>query len=120
VALLEGTTQRAVPGGVWAGALAGIVFRVAWLSAHAWLYTPFHVALGWVAVTVLPSLARAGGASVVTLIVTGGLAHSVGGVVYALRRPDRVPAVFGYHEVFHSGTTVGFVCHSLAVVLAVA
>jgi hemolysin III len=119
VALLEGTTQRAVLGVVWAGALAGIVFRVAWLSAPAWLYTPFYVALGWVAVTVLPSLARAGGATVVALVVTGGLAYSVGGVVYELRRPDPAPTVFGYHEVFHSGTMVGFVCHYLAVVLAV-
>ncbi|HEX6418770.1 MAG TPA: hemolysin III family protein [Acidimicrobiales bacterium] len=119
VALLGGTAQRAVLGVVWSGALAGIVFRVAWLHAPAWLYTPFYVALGWVAVAVLPSLASAGGAAVAALIVAGGLAYSAGGAVYALRRPDPVPATFGYHEIFHAGTLVGFACHYAAIALAV-
>jgi hemolysin III len=119
VALLEGTAQRTVLGVVWLGALAGIAFRVAWLAAPAWLYTPFYVALGWVAVAVLPDLARAGGGTVTALIVLGGLAYSAGGVVYALRRPDPVPATFGYHEIFHAGTIVGFGCHYAAVALAV-
>ena len=119
LALLDGAARDVVLAVVWVGALAGVVFRVAWLSAPPWLYTPFYVALGWVAVGVLPSLARAGGAGVVALIVVGGVAYSVGGLVYALRRPDPVPAVFGYHEVFHSCTLVGYACHYAAVVLAI-
>lgn len=119
VALLDGTARTVVLSVVWAGALAGIVFRVAWLSAPAWLYTPFYVALGWVAIAVLPALAREGGAGVVALILGGGLAYSLGGLVYALRRPDRAPATFGYHEIFHSCTLVGCVAHYIAVVLAV-
>jgi hemolysin III len=119
VALLDGRTRSAVLAVVWVGALAGVVFRVAWLSAPAWLYTPFYVALGWVAVWVLPSLAREGGPGIVALIVGGGLAYSVGGLVYALRRPNPVPGVFGYHEVFHACTLVGYTCHYVAVVLAV-
>ncbi|HEX6424432.1 MAG TPA: hemolysin III family protein [Acidimicrobiales bacterium] len=119
VALLDDTTQRAVLSVVWLGALAGIAFRVAWLAAPAWLYTPFYVALGWVAVAVLPDLARAGGGTVTALIVAGGLAYSAGGVVCALERPDPAPATFGYHEVFHAGTIVGFACHYAAVALAI-
>jgi hemolysin III len=120
VALLEGRTRDVVLTVVWVGAVAGIVFRVAWLSAPAWLYTPFYIALGWVAVAVLPALARAGGAVVVVLIVAGGLAYSGGGVVYALKRPNPAPATFGYHEIFHTATLVGFGCHYAAVALAVA
>ena len=119
VALLDGTTRTVVLTVVWIGALAGIVFRVAWLHAPAWLYTPFYVALGWVAVAVLPALAQAGGAVVLTLIVVGGLAYSAGGVIYALRRPDPAPATFGYHELFHTCTLVGYVCHFAAIALAV-
>jgi hemolysin III len=119
VALLDGTTRTVVLTVVWVGALAGIVFRVAWLDAPAWLYTPFYVALGWVAVAVLPSLARAGGTAVIVLIVVGGLAYSVGGVIYALRRPDPAPATFGYHELFHTCTLIGYACHYVAVALAV-
>jgi hemolysin III len=55
----------------------------------------------------------------VALIVAGGLAYSLGGLVYALERPDPAPATFGYHEVFHTCTLVGFACHYVAVVLAV-
>jgi hemolysin III len=118
LALLDGDSRRLVLTVVWAGALAGVVFRVLWLAAPAWLYTPFYVALGWVAVAVLPQLARSGGAGVVALIAGGGAAYSVGAVVYALRRPDPWPRTFGYHEVFHTGTVVGFGTHYAAVVMA--
>jgi hemolysin III len=119
LALLDGTARTVVLSVVWVGALAGIVFRVVWLSAPAWLYTPFYVALGWVAIAVLPTLAREGGGGVVALILVGGLAYSLGGLVYALRRPDPFPATFGYHEIFHTCTLIGFACHYAAVVLAV-
>jgi hemolysin III len=119
LALLDGSARTVVLIVVWVGALAGIVFRVVWLSAPPWLYTPFYVALGWVAVSVLPALARNGGAGTVALIIAGGLAYSVGGLVYALKRPDPAPATFGYHEIFHTCTLIGFACHYAAVVLAV-
>jgi hemolysin III len=117
--LLEGTTRVVVLTAVWVGAGAGIVFRVAWLTAPRWLYTPFYLALGWVAVAVTPELARNGGGAVVVLMGIGGLAYTAGGVVYGLRRPDPRPAVFGYHEIFHSCTLVGFAAHYAAVVAAV-
>jgi hemolysin III len=117
--LLDGTVRVVVLAVIWIGALAGIVFRVVWLDAPRWLYTPFYVALGWVAVAVMPELARNGGGGTAALLVIGGLAYSVGGLVYGLRRPDPVPAVFGYHEIFHLCTLIGFGCHYAAVVLAV-
>ena len=36
------------------------------------------------------------------LVVAGGLLYTAGALVYALKRPDPVPTVFGYHEVFHA------------------
>jgi hemolysin III len=119
LALLDGTARTVVLAVVWTGALAGVTFRVLWLSAPHWLYTPCYVALGWVAVAVMPELARNGGGAVVALLVAGGLAYSLGAVAYGLRRPNPVPGVFGYHEVFHTGTLVGFACHYAAVVLAI-
>jgi hemolysin III len=118
LALLDGTAERAVLATVWAGAVAGIVFRVAWLSAPAWLYTPFYVALGWVAIAVMPEL-WSDNTAVALLLLVGGLAYSLGGLVYALRRPDPVPHVFGYHEIFHACTLVGFATHYAGVVIAI-
>jgi hemolysin III len=117
--LLDGTARTVELAIVWIGALAGIVFRVAWLSAPRWLYTPFYVGLGWVATAVMPQIAHNGGGGIVALLLGGGLAYSAGGVVYGLRRPDPVPAVFGYHEVFHTCTLIGFALHYAAVVIAV-
>lgn len=118
LALLDRGAGRVVLATVWAGAVAGIVFRVAWLSAPAWLYTPFYVALGWVAIAVMPEL-WSEDATVALLLLVGGVAYSLGGLVYALRRPDPLPTVFGYHEIFHACTLVGFGTHYAGVALAV-
>ncbi|MFD5146799.1 hemolysin III family protein [Streptomyces sp. NPDC058401] len=103
---------------VWTGALAGIAFRVLWIGAPRWLYTPCYLALGWAPVRYLPDFLHSGGAAVLTLIVTGGLLYSAGAVVYALRRPDPSPRWFGYHEVFHALTVAAFTAHYIAVFLA--
>src|SRR4030095_3254565 len=73
LALLDGTARTVVLTGVWTGSLAGVAFRVLWLSAPHWLYTPCYVALGWVAIAVMPELSRNGGGGVVGLPVARGL-----------------------------------------------
>jgi hemolysin III len=118
VLALEGTTRTVVLVIVWTGAIVGLLSRVFWLGAPRWLYVPMYVALGWVAVGVMPALWRGAGGGVVLLLVLGGLGYTLGAVAYGLKRPDPWPATFGYHEVFHTGTLAGFACHYAAVVLA--
>ncbi|WP_435853651.1 PAQR family membrane homeostasis protein TrhA [Streptomyces purpurascens] len=103
---------------VWTGALAGIAFRVLWVGAPRWLYTPCYLALGWAPVSYLPDFLHTGGAAVVVLIVAGGLLYSAGAVVYALQRPDPAPRWFGFHEVFHALTVLAFTAHYTAISLA--
>ncbi|MFE4654992.1 hemolysin III family protein [Streptomyces sp. NPDC056707] len=103
---------------VWAGALAGIAFRVLWVAAPRWLYTPCYLALGWAPVRYLPDFLHTGGAAVLVLIVAGGLLYSAGAVVYALQRPDPSPRWFGFHEVFHALTVAAFTAHYTAISLA--
>jgi hemolysin III len=112
----SGTIVLAV---VWGGALVGIVMRQAWLSAPRWAIVPLYIALGWVAVFVLPALLRHAGAASLALLLAGGLVYSIGAIVYATRRPDPWPETFGYHEVFHLCTIVAALCHYIAVWLAV-
>ena len=88
-----------------------------WVGAPRWLYTPIYLALGWVAVFYLPEIYQTGGAAVVTLLAIGGGLYSVGGVVYALKRPNPSPRWFGFHEVFHALTLAAFVVHYIAVSL---
>ena len=102
---------------VWSGALAGVLFRVFWVGAPRWLYTPIYIALGWVAIFYLPAFWAAGGPAVVILLAVGGLCYSAGGVVYALKRPNPSPTWFGFHEIFHALTLAGFITQYIAVSL---
>jgi len=118
VILLDAATERTLLVIVWSGALAGVLMRVFWLNAPRWLYTPIYVALGWVAVWFLPEFADAGGPAVVWLVIGGGIAYTIGALVYGLKRPNPSPRWFGFHEIFHSLTVVGYGCHFVAVTIA--
>ena len=115
VVLLPSSQARTLLLLVWGGALAGVLFRVFWVTAPRWLYTPIYIALGWVAIFYLPAFWEAGGPAVVILLALGGLAYSAGAVVYALKRPDPSPTWFGFHEVFHACTLAGFLLQYVAV-----
>jgi hemolysin III len=102
---------------VWLAALAGIAFRVLWVGTPRWLYTPVYLGLGWVAVFYLGAILDNGGPAVVTLLAVGGAAYTVGGIVYATKRPNPSPRWFGFHEVFHALTLIAFVAHYVAISL---
>jgi hemolysin III len=104
---------------VWGGAAAGIGFRLLWTRAPRWLYVPIYLALGWAAVIYAGDLFAASWVAM-TLVLVGGLLYSLGATVYGLRRPNPLPAVFGFHEIFHALTVAAFVCHWIAVALVVA
>ena len=112
--LLPGDEGRDLLLIVWGGAALGVFFRVAWVHAPRWLYTPVYVLLGWVAVFYLGPLLRHGGAAIVTLIIVGGLLYTLGALVYGIRRPNPSPRWFGFHEVFHALTIAAFVVHYVA------
>jgi len=104
---------------VWAGALAGICFRVFWVDAPRWLYTPIYLALGWAAIFYLPDFARTGGPTVITLIVAGGILYTLGAIVYGIKRPNPSPRWFGFHEIFHAFTVAAFTVHYIGISIAV-
>jgi hemolysin III len=118
VLLLDGPTGRLLLWVVWVGAVLGLTGRVLWLGAPRWLYTPIYVALGSVALGFLPQFARSGGTDVVSLVLAGGVAYVAGAVVYGIKKPNPSPRWFGFHEVFHVLTVIGFGCHYAAVALA--
>ena len=100
---------------VWGGALVGIVISLLWIDAPRWLTALLYVALGWVSIVVMPQLWDRAGVLAVALLATGGLLYTAGAVVYARRRPDPAPRVFGYHEVFHVLVIAAAAVHFAAV-----
>lgn len=100
--VLSGTWRVAVLAVVWSGAGAAICLKLAWVSAPKWLAAAMGVALGWVGIAAFPQMLDRIDPAGTALLVGGGACYTIGSIVYALRRPDPVPAVFGYHEVFHA------------------
>ena len=104
---------------VWTGALLGVAFRVLWVSAPRWLYVPIYIGLGWAAVFWAGDFAAGTNAAVLTLMVTGGLLYTLGGLVYGAKRPDPAPQWFGFQEVLHGLTIAAFLTHFVGVWLVV-
>jgi hemolysin III len=86
---------------VWAGALAAIAIKMCWVQAPKWLSAAIGIGLGWVGVVAFSQLLRIHIVGLL-LLLAGGLLYTAGGLVYAFKRPDPVPHVFGYHELFHA------------------
>jgi hemolysin III len=104
---------------VWSGSVAGVAFRFLWFDASRWLYTGLYLAIGWMAIFVMPQLVAGAGVPAASLVLIGGLFYTLGAVVYARRRPDPSPRWFGFHEVFHSFTIAAWICHYIAVSMVV-
>ncbi|SDN68859.1 hemolysin III [Actinomyces ruminicola] len=119
VALLDAGTARLVLGIVWGGAALGILQTVVWPTAPRWLGTLLYILLGWVALWFLPQFWITGGPAIVWLLVAGGVVYTVGGVIYARKRPDPFPRWFGFHEIFHACTVAAWACQCTACYLAV-
>lgn len=103
---------------VWGGALGGVALKLIWPHAPRWVSAPLYLALGWVAVAMLPDILHAGGVTALVLLIVGGAIYSIGAVSYALRRPNPWPTVFGHHEFFHACTLVAAICHHIAIYFA--
>lgn len=103
----------------WSGAAVGVLITV--LRLERWRSVGFvmYLVLGWLAVAALPQLIQALSAPELALLVAGGVLYTVGAVVLARARPDPHPAVFGYHEVWHSFVVGATGCHFALVLLLV-
>jgi len=116
---MPATTARVVLAVVWGGAALGVTIRMLWLHSPRYLIVPLYIALGWVAIFVIPQLAHHAGIASTVLLLAGGIFYSLGALVYATRRPNPAPTVFGYHEVFHAFTLVAALCHYIALMFAI-
>jgi|SRR5579859_2827924 len=111
----DGVARVAMLAGVWVVGALGIAFRLAWPKAPRWLYTAMYVAMGWMFVIQGPRGFHALPAVAMGLVLAGGVTYTAGAVVYALKRPDPFPRVFGFHEIWHLFVLAGSALHYAAV-----
>lgn len=101
---LEPETGNALLARVWAGAGIGIGLSLAWPGAPRLLRSALDVGLGWIIVPQLRQAARGLGPAKLAAVALGGVLYTVGAGVYVARKPNLVPGVFGFHELFHAFT----------------
>jgi hemolysin III len=112
--VLDGPTGWTLFAAAWAGALAGVALSLLWIGAPRVLFAATYVALGWLAIIATPELVASLPVTPLVLIATGGVLYTIGAVVYATRRPDPWPRVFGFHEVFHALVIAAAALHFVA------
>ncbi len=112
---LTGWQKAVVLGAAWGGAVIGMTLEWLPLKVPRPLFTAIYVIVGWSAAIAFPQLYRSLGGVGFALMLGGGLLYTLGAVVYALKRPDPWPRVFGFHEIFHLFTIAGAGCHLAAI-----
>ena len=115
---MHGTIRTVLMIVIAAGAVVGILIRQFALDAPKWANTLPYLVVSWAAVVVMPQIYRGGGPVVFALVISEGVAYSVGAVFYGAKRPKLSPRVFGYHELFHACTLLGAGCHFAALAVA--
>lgn len=117
VLAMDGTTRVVLLVVTWVLAVIGVAIRMLWLDAPSGLIALVYLVAGWLVLLDPPAYVASLDAAELTMLAVGGGAYTVGAVIYALKRPNPWPAVFGYHEVFHSLVLVGALCHWITVLL---
>lgn len=104
----------------WGIAAAGIPFKVRWLEAPVWISTATYLGMGYLALVAVVPLTRAVGAGGLAWLVAGGIAYTIGAVIYARERPNPLPGRLGHHGLWHLLVLTGSACHFAFMVLHVA
>ena len=105
---------------IWSLALCGVMLKVRWMDAPRWLSVALYLGMGWIAVIAASELLRAVPSGGIAWVLSGGLVYSAGALAYGLKRPNPVPGVFGFHEVWHIFVLAGSACHFWAVLRYIA
>lgn len=118
---LEPFWRNFIIASMWGCTAVAIVIHVIWINAPRWLYTVVYIIFGIYGLLFMALFWQSpyAGPAVVILLCAGGACYIAGAIVYALRKPDPWPRVFGFHEIFHCGTVAGYACHMVAIYMVI-
>lgn len=113
--VLEGGWKWGLFTTIWSLAIIGIIKKLLWMNAPRWLSTMFYLGMGWLAVIIFPTLMEKLPMAFMIWIGIGGLAYTLGAVIYGIRKPNPIPNWFGHHEIWHLFVMVGTFSHFWAI-----
>ncbi|MFO7752766.1 MAG: hemolysin III family protein [Desulfobacteraceae bacterium] len=102
-------------GVIWGLAAAGSVIKISGVNVPRWVSTLLYLLMGWLCITAVYPLATHLQPGGLAWLVSGGLFYSVGAVIYSVKKPNLVPGIFGFHEIWHLFVMAGSFCHFWAV-----
>jgi len=108
---LRGGWGWSIFGVVWGIAILGIFFKLFFIHTSRWISTILYIIMGWISVVAIYPIVINIPAGGVVWLVAGGVSYTVGAVVYATKKPDPLPGVFGFHEIWHLFVLGGSFCH---------
>jgi len=117
---LDGCWRWGIIGAQWLLVFMGLFFKIFYVHGPRWLTTVIYILMGWMVLIPLNQFLAAMPLNSIILLFAGGIAYSIGAVIYAVKKPNPWPGVFGFHEIFHLWVLVGAVLHYLVVYAAIA
>lgn len=100
---------------IWGLTILGIILKLTWFNAPRWISTIFYLSLGWLAIIIFPQLIELTSIGFLSWIGIGGAAYTIGAVIYGFKKPDPIPEVFGFHEIWHLFVMAGTFSHFWAI-----
>lgn len=105
---------------IWTFALVGILVKLVFIHAPRWLTVVIYLVMGWLGVFAIPEMVNAMPAGAIGWLFAGGIFFTLGAMVYALKKPDWYPNIFGFHEIWHIFVILGCLCHFIVIAAYVA
>lgn len=113
--VLDGGWRWGLFTSIWGLTAVGILLKLVWFNAPRWLSTVFYLFMGWLSVIIFPMLFEILPLGFMIWIAIGGLAYTLGAIIYGLKKPDPIPNVFGHHEIWHLFVMAGTFAHFWAI-----
>ncbi|MEL7833176.1 PAQR family membrane homeostasis protein TrhA [Fodinibius sp. Rm-B-1B1-1] len=113
--VLEGGWKWGLFTTIWSLAIIGIIKKFLWMNAPRWLSTLFYLGMGWLAIIIFPTLMEKLPMAFLVWIGIGGLAYTLGAIIYGIKKPNPIPNWFGHHEIWHLFVMAGTFSHFWAI-----
>ncbi len=116
---LKGAWGWSILSVIWIIAFAGIAFKIFFIHAPRWLSTLLYLLMGWMCIIAIYPLIKTMPSCGIFWLAAGGIFYSVGAVIYAIKKPNPLPGIFGFHEIWHLFVIAGSICHYLVMYLCI-
>jgi hemolysin III len=114
---LRGAWGWSLFGVIWGIAIAGIFQALFWINAPRWLSTLIYLVMGWLVVVAFYPLLQSIPTGGIFWFALGGFFYTLGAVIYGIKKPNPIPGIFGFHEIWHLFVMSGSFCHFWALLI---